>query len=158
MRLRIVALLVAASSLPAGLGSAAAAPPTGCFERVYSDAHMRANPQQVVRRLVISLGWSDYSMQNEFGFRVWLRGKKQLWAAGGPCEAQAGTWVCQPDTDGAPKVFASGKGDALEFSKPGRLKVIDDATGPDLNDELIGGPANTTFRLTRTSAAKCEMD
>ena len=132
-----------------------AAPPSGCFERVYSERHMRDHPKQIVRRLIVSVGWNEESQQNMVGVKTWLRGKRQVWHAGGPCAVEADTWNCHPDTDGDPNVSAVMKGSSLEFSNPKRLKVFDDVTGPGLNDAQVEGPANAVFLLTRTDPAKC---
>lgn len=156
MHLSSFVRVLAVAALTTTAVSAAAAPPSGCFERVYSDEHMRDHPKQMVRRMIVSIGWDDYYKQNIFGVKAWLRSKKQVWRAGGSCDSQADPSICRPDTDGAPDVYALMNGDTLEFSIPRSLKIFDDVTGPGLNEDWIRGPEDATFLLARARAANCK--
>lgn len=144
-----------AATLAMQVGTAAAAPPEGCFERAYSERHMREHPGQTVRRIVLRLGPGEGGVQDGFAVQAWLRGRTQVWRAGGPCARNRELWICQPDTDGAPPVSAALRDGRLAFSNPKRLKVVDDRTGPDLDEDRIAGPANAFFLLSRTARATC---
>ena len=129
----------------------------GCYARTYDAAHMRNNRSQQVRRLWLHVGVSRYDAgKMEFGLNVWVRGKPQIWRAGGLCEPDANSWRCRPDTDGASELLITLKGASMHLSNPGRLKISDDETGPDLNDMLLGPPGDSLFVLQRARDIVCK--
>lgn len=148
------ALLLSSMCMASPTGMAAAAVPLGCFVRTYDAAHLRNHPRQKVRRLWLRLETSRYEAGKiEFGLNIWLRGQPQTWRAGGRCEPIA--LRCQPDTDGASGLLITRAGRNLRLSNPGRLKIVDDVTGPDLNDRLLGGPDHATFLLSPARDVAC---
>ena len=92
-----------------------------------------------------------------FGVRAFVRGKPQMWLAGGSCAPDGPAWTCRPDTDGASTIRLEAVGAALKMDNPGRLKVFDDRTGPGLNTRMIGGEAERTFLLppAKDAAGAC---
>lgn len=150
------ALLLSCIFMASPAGIAAAAVPLGCFARTYDAAHLRDHPGQQVRRLWLHLETSRYEAGKiEFGLRIWLRGKRQAWRAGGRCEPDPVELRCLPDTDGASGLLITQVGRNTRLSNPGRLKIVDDVTGPDLNERLLGGSDHSTFLLSPAPAAAC---
>jgi hypothetical protein len=150
-------LIIATSLLTLAGMAVAAERPSGCFARTYDAGHMRDHPSQQVRRLWISLEASRNDPgKAEFGLQLWLRGKRQVWRAGGPCEPSATGWSCQPDTDGASKLLITMADGRLHLANPGRLQVFDDRTGPDLNTAHLGHPGDAAFSLLPARAAICK--
>jgi hypothetical protein len=151
------AVLLPAAFLASFAGMAVAAEmPLGCFSRTYDTAHMRTHRSQQVQRLWIRVEKSRYDPGKiDFGMNVWLRSQPQIWRAGGRCEPSGGALECQPDTDGASKLLITREGRNLRLTNPGKLKIVDDVTGPDLNDRLIGGAGDSAFLLRATPEAVC---
>ncbi|MDB5641092.1 MAG: hypothetical protein JWN07_409 [Hyphomicrobiales bacterium] len=148
----VVAMLVCAAS-----PSAATTDLQGCFTRTYDTVHLQQHRTQQVRRLWLRIMPSRYDAKaTEFGMNVWLRGKPQIWRAGGLCDATENGWSCRPDTDGASMLLITRQGGKLRLDNPGKLKISDDVTGPDLNDALIGGPGDSTFDLQPAAASACK--
>ncbi len=139
-------------------GTATAAPKaSGCFARTYDAAHMRDNRSQHVQRLWLRLDHAESEPgKASFGMQVWVRGKPQIWRAGGQCERAGESWICEPDTDGASRLLLQLREGKLHVANPGKLKIQDDRTGPDLNDMNVGGRADAAFvlRPARTSICK----
>ena len=142
----------------ASFGSLAAAAQTlGCFSRSYDAAHLRKHPGQQVQRLWIRVEASRYDPGKlDFGMNLWVRNQKQIWRAGGRCEPAGKGLRCQPDTDGASALLITLEGRNLLLTNPGKLKIYDDVTGPDLNDRLIGGPADSSFLLPAARDSVCK--
>lgn len=152
-----VLFLSAASAIALTSTVIASERPLGCYVRTYDAAHLRDKRSQQVRSLWFHVGVSRYDFrQMEFGLNVWVRGKPQIWRAGGLCEPDANGWRCRPDTDGASELLITLKGASMHLSNPGRLKISDDATGPDLNDMLLGPPGDSLFVLQRTRDIVCK--
>lgn len=152
------ALLLSAAGLM-GLAHIATASerPLGCYACTYDAAHLRDNRNQQVRRLSLHVGVSPHGSQKmEFGLQVWVRGKPQIWRAGGSCEANASGWRCRPDTDGASELLITVKGANIQLSNPGKLKIFDDETGPDLNDMLLGASGDSFFLLHPARDTVCK--
>jgi hypothetical protein len=140
----------------AGVASSAERP-SGCFARTYDAAHMRGHPKQQVRRLWIEIKDSPYDAgKTIFGMNLWLRGKPQIWRAGGVCEPDGQGWTCQPDTDGASKLLVAFRSGQLRLINPGMLKIEDDETGPDLNDVHLRGPGDFSFLLRQGPGSVCK--
>ncbi len=152
----LMGMLAAGTIAPASVALASDRP-MGCYSRTYDAAHLHDKPGQHVRRLWLYVGVSPYnSAETIFGMHVWVRGKLQIWRAGGLCTPTPGGWNCRPDTDGASELVITSNGGALRLSNPGKLKVIDDVTGPDLNDMLLGGPGDSVFLLHPAPALVCK--
>jgi hypothetical protein len=110
---------------------------------------MQNNPTQTVRRLTIEVETSRYRhAQIDFGMKVWVKGERRIWRAGGQCEAVEGEWRCRPDTDGAPRVIFRVSERGLRALNPGHLQIFDDKTGPDLNTRNLYPPGDGAFLLT----------
>jgi hypothetical protein len=151
------ALLLSSMCMASPAVMAAPAAPLGCFARTYDAAHLRDHRGQQVRRLWLRLETSRYEAGKiEFGLTVWLRGQPQAWLAGGRCEPDPIELRCQPDTDGASGLLITRAGRNLRLSNPGKLKIFDDVTGPDLNDRLLSGPDHSTFLLSPAPDATCK--
>jgi hypothetical protein len=148
----------AASMIALSSMALAADRPLGCYTRTYDAAHLREHRGQQVRRLWVHLGASPYnSKETLFGMHVWIRGKLQIWRAGGHCEPETNGWRCRPDTDGASILLLTLKGGKLHLSNPGQLKIFDDVTGPDLNEMLLGKPGDALFQLQPGRASVCKV-
>ena len=155
-RSRRLACLAAGSFLVLIAKSEAAELPLGCFERTYSARHMQNNPTQTVRRLTIEIETSRYGhAQIDFGMKVWVKGERRIWRAGGQCEAVEGEWRCRPDTDGAPRVIFRVSERGLRALNPGHLQIFDDKTGPDLNTRNLYPPGDGAFLLTSRPLSIC---
>lgn len=152
------ALLVSVAWMASFVSLAAAAQtPLGCFSRTYDAAHLRSHRSQQVQRLWIRLETSRYDPGKiDFGMNLWVRSQQQIWRAGGRCEPSGKGLRCQPDTDGASELLITLEGRNLRLTNPGKLKIFDDVTGPDLNDRLIGGPGDSTFLLPAARDAVCK--
>lgn len=128
----------------------------GCFARTYDAAHLHLHLDQQVQRLWLRVEKSRYdSGKIDFGMNLWIRGRQQIWRAGGRCEQSAEGLSCQPDTDGASGLLLSLEGRNLRLTNLGKLKIFDDETGPDLNEKLIDGPGDATFLLRPARGAVC---
>ncbi len=151
-------LLVTAAGMASCAGLAAAADmPLGCFGRTYDAAHLQSHQGQQVRRLWLRIEASRYDAGKiDFGMNVWVRNKPQDWRAGGRCEPGDAGLKCRPDTDGASELLVTLEGGNLRLANPGRLKIYDDVTGPDLNDMLIGGPEDSVFLLRAMPDTACK--
>lgn len=149
----LVGLLVA-GTVCGSADLAAAAPPLGCFERTYDAAHLRKHPGQQVTRLWLRIGAADDTIG--FSMNVWIRGKRQVWRAGGTCTPSGDGWMCRPDTDGASPLAITRQGKTLRLDNPGTLKIEDDVTGPDLNDAILAGPGDASFVLRAASDRLCK--
>lgn len=139
--------------------SALAAPKVsfGCFTRTYDQSHLSKHPAQHVRRLwLLVKSHRDGNGEAEFGMNIWLRGKPQIWRAGGTCSPAVAGWRCSPDTDGASALVITRSGKLVRVANPGLLKIVDDVTGPDLNDALIGAPGDTSFQLKSVPTRLCK--
>lgn len=149
--------LVSAAWLTSFGSLAAAARTLGCFSRSYDVAHLRKHPSQQVQRLWIRVEASRYDPGKiDFGMNLWVRNHKQIWRAGGRCEPAGKALRCQPDTDGASELLIRLEGRNLHLTNPGKLKIVDDVTGPDLNERSIGGPGDSTFLLPATRGIACK--
>lgn len=151
------ALLLSSMCMASPTGMAAAAVPLGCFVRTYDAAHLRDHRGQQVRRLWIRLENSRYDAdETDFGMNLWVRGMPQTWRAGGRCEPNGNGLRCRPDTDGASELLITMTGTSLRLINPGKLKIFDDATGPDLNEKLLDGPDHSAFLLAPVQDAVCK--
>lgn len=153
----VSALLVSAAWMASSASWAVAAEiPLGCFSRTYDAAHLRSHRSQQVHRLWIRVEKSRHDPGKiDFAMNVWIRSEQRIWRAGGRCEPSGKGLRCQPDTDGASELLITLAGRNLRLTNPGKLKIFDDVTGPDLNDRLIGGPGDSTFLLPATRDAVC---
>jgi hypothetical protein len=157
--LRVTSAVCGALCLGAVLSESGHAHPLlreGCFERTYSAEHLRRNPAQTVRQLSVRLSASEGLVS--FGVRARLVGRPQAWKGGGPCRSNEGTLTCQPDTDGDPAIRIEHGGASIRFVNPVRLKLVDDVTGPDLNEVVLTPPGDRLFVLRRTSPSVCAGD
>jgi hypothetical protein len=150
---RIAFCLAAGVPMPA----LAQTKPDGCFIRTYSADHMKRNPSQQIRSLVVRIG-QYYPPDVSFGAEARVRGKRQPWRAGGHCKAAGTGWTCQPDTDGDPVISIESQGVNMRFVIPIRLKLVDDRTGPDLNEVVVAGLGDRVFVLSPTSARACRVE
>ena len=137
----------------------------GCYARTYSDQHMRNNPGQTVRKIILRIGPDAYGTNGIiFGMQMQLQAnlqtKARIWRAGGACKADgpapAARWQCQPDTDGAPSITLMAKAENLIIDNPGHLQLFDDRTGPDLNTHMIKGVGERQFLLHPMDAKQCK--
>lgn len=160
----MVACIMAGTIVVAGMSpSAAPDKPSlamGCYARTYSAQHMKNNPGQHVRQLIVRIGQDSYGTNGiVFGMDARLKGRPQAWKAGGACKpagtAPAASWQCQPDTDGAPSITLKASGRNMLLENPGHLQLFDDNTGPDLNTHKIGGAAERQFVLMPVNAQRC---
>ncbi|RDJ27007.1 hypothetical protein DWF00_08290 [Bosea caraganae] len=156
---RLASIILVSAAWMASFGSLAVAAqmPLGCFSRTYDTAHLRIHHSQQVQRLWIRFEESRYDPGKiDFGMNLWVRSQKQIWRAGGRCKPSGRGLRCQPDTDGASELLVTLEGRNLRLTSPGKLKIFDDVTGPDLNERLIGGSADSTFLLQATPDAACK--
>jgi hypothetical protein len=150
----VIRAVVTVALVVGSAGLATAAPPLGCFVRTYDAAHLRNHPDQQVTRLWVRIG--PFGDRIFFGMNIWLRGKRQIWRAGGPCVPSGDGWTCQPDSDGASPLIITRKGATLRLDNPGSLKIEDDVTGPDLNDAMLAGPGDASFALRSAADRFCK--
>lgn len=162
------------TALVAGLATADSATlPPGCFARTYEASHLASHPDQRVRRMVLRIDAAEADGRVPMGLRIWTRGRKPLWHAGGHCETedasregasgqgasgQGASWTCRPDTDGAPLLRFLPQGAGMRLENPRHLSIFDMTTGPELHRTDIRAPGDGIFLLGKAPTRMCATD
>lgn len=150
--------LATALMLAATAAAQAQTPAFGCYERIYSAAHMAANPAQKVTRIVVNLGEfegdASVNMAAGAGVGVSFRDHKAQWWAGGACRAEGPALNCGMDGDAGRAII---KPDAagLRLEIPDYVSVEADKPDGDLDHRSINGPAHRVFILARAAKNAC---
>lgn len=120
LRLPCLALAIAMGAAPAP--AADVLPATGCYERVYDAAHLKAHEGQFVVRARMEIvspfeeQLTDKATATPIvangDFRVWVRGRKKRFESYGACKARGGALMCLGSVSAA-------EDDYCNHSKPG---------------------------------------
>lgn len=154
-------VLVAAFSLPL---QAQAAPPEGCYERTYSQAHLAKNPDQVVEQIAVKFGQNAGERVAQMSVLTANQGHVKASGSGGKlldqylfCFApQDGdkNWVCRVECDGGNMEIIRADAKTLLF-RTKYLMVGDrnECGGPvDLAEKIN---QSVTYKLTRVADSQC---
>ena len=89
--------------LPVSLAQAQTGPEPGCFERVYTPAHLAAHPDQVVARMVLQIldFKHDYGTDRVANMAVWTADQGHAAAAGKGNRRFDQILICWKGDDGA---------------------------------------------------------
>lgn len=159
----LAALLLAAGLAPAPAVAIELPAPdsTICYGRAYSDSHLRANPAQVARRLVLALHhFAEYD-QLAFSLEVVLAGDEgHIWWSGGGCHAEGERFLCAVDCDGGAFHLTAGKAGDLLLQNDAQGFVLQANCGDELPEEpaithVAADAANATYRLVRLPEDFC---
>lgn len=144
---------------------AQSAPPTGCFIRDYTDAHLAANPNQIVDQ--ISLGFAQH-YNERMGFLNIVTAKQglvQQQGLGGQSFAQtlyctdkmddSGRWSCGVECDGGRMEILRLDGEILEFKTDYLLVGETDECGGNVDLAETQGHYST-YRLHRVADHMCD--
>ncbi|MBN8942298.1 MAG: hypothetical protein J0H01_22520 [Rhizobiales bacterium] len=126
-----------------------------CYARSYQADHLAEHPQQRVTTMTLSLKRGRASPA-EFQIFVTVRGDRDLWSAGGECQA-SGSIVCSVECDGGGFSIAGNatpQAVLLNLEQPhGRISM----NGCDGGErEVEAGADDRRFRLDRVANAVCD--
>lgn len=159
------ALSIIFTSVLAGTAAMAQTVPLGCFERIYSEAHLAAHPDQGVASLRLWIGhipqfsdedvyfWIEALMADQGqGARDGVAG--EILGEGGLCHDQRAN--CFADGDGGSFDVVSAEDDMISIETAGMRLVgdnVDEGEMSGLNEGLSG---LTRYRLNRVPDTNCE--
>ncbi len=156
--MRRAATLALAGLLASGTASAIELPAPGdtiCFGRIYSDAHLQANPQQLARSLVLELTQWKESVGLNFWVKVELAddGLHSWWSSGACNEDDKGV-ICAVDCDGGSFHLADAKDGGLLLKNDTNGLVVQMSCGEELPEapaitHIPADKANATYKLVR---------
>ncbi len=132
-------------------GSAFAQETQVCFERVYSAAHMKKNPKQLVKSILVTLSQEEHLYNS-----VMVQTSKPIkgttgFSSGGACSISRGGLACGFDADGGNFVLTdNGKTALLKISSAlmlyrDNIDSEDESEGRDL--VLKAGATNGIYKL-----------
>lgn len=151
MKLSLIAILVLSSA-----GAAFAEETQVCFERVYSAAHMKKNPKQIVKAIRVTLTQED-NLYNavDVETRKPIKGTTKFSSGGGCQVAGEGKLNCGLDADGGGYTLThNDKTATLKISSAlslyrNNVESDDESEGRDL--VLSQGSTNGIYKLNAVS-------
>ena len=151
MRLALAALFLFSISLPT------AAQIKGCYDRTYSDAHMKAHPGQKVTRMRLQIGLETGPDSNEAdlnGMDIWLRGEKKRRYAIPICRQGKPPLDCGMEADGGSFTLEETK-DGVKLVNRNYLRADDPDGDEEDGVELPNDKEHTIFLLPLVSTGRC---
>ena len=146
MKLSLIAVLVLSFA-----GAAFAQETQVCFERVYSAAHLKKNPKQIVKAIRVTLTQEDHLYNAvDVETRKPIKGTTKF-SSGGACKLAAGKLMCGLDADGGGYTLVeNGKTAVLKISSAlflyrNNVESDDESEGRDL--VLSAGSTNGIYKL-----------